>query len=382
MKKIVLLLFFFASLITAQKELVSVKLLVECENLDEGEKIYITGNQPLIGGWKADGLELKKLSKNRYGLEGDVPKGLVIEYKFTKGSWETEAVSSEGVIPDNYKLVVTKDTVVTHVITNWKDEFENVKPAFEGQITGSVQYHKNFTYKNLKPRDIIVWLPPDYEKNVDKKYPVLYMHDGQNIIDPATANFGVDWQIDETATNLINQNKIEPLIIVGINNTSDRRTEYSHTELGKTYMEFIVNKLKPFIDENYRTLKDRENTAVGGSSMGGLISFMMVWEYSSIFSKAICMSPAFKIDGRDINYVRRVRADKMMRPPIEIYIDNGGKELEKILAPGIDEMITVLVNRGFRLNENLFVEFDFDAAHFESAWAERMHIPLIEFFGK
>ncbi|MCK7520815.1 MAG: alpha/beta hydrolase-fold protein [Ignavibacteriales bacterium] len=149
-----------------------------------------------------------------------------------------------------------------------------------------------------------MWLPPSYELNLEKRYPVLYMHDGQNVFDPATSSFGYDWRADEVADSLINAETINEIIIVGIYNTTDRGFEYSYSPLGYKYMDFVVSKLKPFIDSEYRTLPDAENTAVAGSSLGALITFMLSWNYPDVFSKAACFSSALKI--QDLNYVDTV----------------------------------------------------------------------------
>ena len=195
------------------------------------------------------------------------------------------------------------------------------------------------------------------------------MHDGQNIFDPATSAFGVDWRIDETLDSLIRKKYIPPMIVVGIYNTADRSKEYGQGDKGKAYMEFVVKKLKPFIDSAYRTKPDAKNTIVGGSSMGGLISFMLAWEYPKVFAKAICMSPAFKIS--TIDYVKVVKASGRKADGQSFYIDNGGVGLESQLQPGIDEMIKALKEKGFRQNKDYFLIIDPQAKHFESAWAER-----------
>lgn len=121
---------------------------------------------------------------------------MTIEYKFTKGSWATEALGSDSSVPQNSVLVINRDTTVLVTIFNWRDKF-NFK--VKGQVTGTVKYHKNFVLDGLKPCDIFVWLPPDYETNIKKRYPVFYMHDGQNLVDPRTSNTFIDWQVDEAA---------------------------------------------------------------------------------------------------------------------------------------------------------------------------------------
>ncbi len=152
------------------------------------------------------------------------------------------------------------------------------------------------------------------------------MHDGQNVFDPATSSFGYDWRADEVTDSLIKTGDINEIIIVAINNTVDRGKEYVHSNLGYAYMDFIVNKLKPFIDKQYRTLPDKENTAVCGASLGGLISLMLVWNYPQVFSKAACLSSAFKID--QLNYVDSVARYNGIKKDIKLYIDNGGIGLD------------------------------------------------------
>jgi predicted alpha/beta superfamily hydrolase len=250
----------------------------------------------------------------------------------------------------------------------------NDEPGFQGQITGTVNYHPAVKANGLQERNLIVWLPPDYDQDPKKRYPVLYMHDGQNIFDPSTSFIGIDWQIDEAADSLIRAGEIPPVIIVGIFNTSDRTMEYTPGAKGQAYMDFVVNTVKPFIDSNYQTLTDRENTFVGGSSAGGIISFMLTWEYPEIFSKAICMSPAFRNpDGFNyqFNYVTTVQETQNPPENVFFYMDNGGIELDAMLQPGIDEMLLALDSKGYRLDRDFVFVKDDDATHNETAWAER-----------
>jgi predicted alpha/beta superfamily hydrolase len=337
----------------------------------------VAGNHSELGNWRADKVELNFCGNKKWSSEFVFEKGERLEYKFTKGNWATEALGNDSSIPQNTVLVVNNDTTVLSTILNWRDNFNF---SVKGQITGKVNYHKNFVLDELKPRDIFVWLPPDYEINKSKRYPVFYMHDGQNLVDPRTSNTFIDWQIDETADSLIHSSEIEPFIIVGINNTDDRSTEYSNTSLGKKYVQLIIEVIKPFIDKEYRTLTDAKNTAVGGSSMGGLISMICAWENPDVFSKAACFSPAFKY--REFDYTSVVEKDTLTKKDLMIYIDNGGVDLEKILQPGVDKMTAILKSKGFEEGKNLLVFIDKDATHNEAAWAKRIHLTLKFFFGK
>jgi predicted alpha/beta superfamily hydrolase len=258
----------------------------------------------------------------------------------------------------------------TNPLSNQQDE----KQDFEGQITGTVTYHPAIHANDLQERNVIVWLPPDYGVDPDQRYPVLYMHDGQNIFDPSTSYLGIDWQIDETADALIRAGEIPPVIIVGIFNTSDRTLEYTPGAKGNAYMDFVVNTVKPMIDSTYLTLTEREHTFVGGSSAGGMISFMLTWEYPEVFSKAICMSPAFRNPegfNYQFNYITTVQST--INPPQNVffYIDNGGLDLDSILQPGIDEMLLSLDAIGYKLGRDFVFVKDENATHNETAWAKR-----------
>ncbi|NOU60456.1 alpha/beta hydrolase-fold protein [Marinifilum caeruleilacunae] len=350
-----------------QKNLHVVKFEIEVSNLPENKSVYITGNHEKLGSWNPKAVKLDQSGQDRFEKEFVFEKGDELEFKFTLGTWSEEALDDQAKPRENQLLNVQKDTSIQISILQWKSDTIQYT---EGQVTGKVVYHKQLEWKGLASRDIVVWLPPNYEKEKNRKYSVLYMQDGQNCFDPKTSSFGVDWQIDESCTDLIGRNTIEPLIVVGIYNTPNRSKEYVPGLDGDRYMELLTKKIKPFIDSNYRTYGDREHTAVGGSSAGGTISFMLLWEYPEIFSKAICMSPAFKIE--DIDYVKVVRGDEDCKRDIRIYIDNGGIGLEKRLQTGIDEMLVELQKKGYVLDRDLFWQLDTTAQHNEKAWAKRM----------
>ena len=366
MKKLLLLfaVIVFHQVIISQ---VRVEIIVVAPQLNENENIYISGNVPLLGNWNPGSISFDKINDSTWSKVFEFPIGKLIEFKFTKGNWGKQALDPGGKITGNNILLVANDTTITYRITKWSDIHSDVS----GKITGQVKYHPAFEGNNILPRDIIIWLPPSYDSIPHKKYPVLYMHDGQNIFDFTTSAIGVEWQVDETADSLIRINEIDEIIVVGIYNTNKRSAEYKNTPDGNNYMKFIVSELKPFIDSTYHTLPDRENTAVAGSSSGGLVSFMLLWKYSDIFSKAACISPAFKID--DIDFVSNVKYYSGDKKDIRIYIDNGAIGLEKELQPGIDEMLIALKEKEYEENKDLLWIKDSLAEHNESAWAKRVH---------
>ena len=367
-------LIFLTNLNAQQK--VTLTVTVDCDSLPEKSSIYITGNDDQLGNWQPDFTKLSEIENGKWQKKFLFRKGKKLEFKITRGSWESEALNDDGSLPTNHKLNMINDTTLMIKVNLWADKFER---KVEGQITGIVKYHLNINADRIQPRSVIVWLPPFYFLETERRYPVLYMHDGQNVFDPRTSTFSIDWQIDEAADSLIRKNLIEDLIIVGIYNTPDRRSEYSENDTGYAYMNFIVDSLKPFIDKNYRTLPDGENTATGGSSMGGLVSFMLTWEHSDEFSKAICMSPAFKF--KRFDFVDNVSSYTGNKKPIKFYIDNGGDETDSTLQSGIDEMLLTLKEKGFNEDDDIYWFKDENALHSETSWSKRIWRALIFLFG-
>jgi predicted alpha/beta superfamily hydrolase len=225
-------------------------------------------------------------------------------------------------------------------------------------------------------RTAIIWLPPGYKRlrNAQKKYPVLYMHDGQNILDPKTSFAGTDWRVDETVSKLARSKKMKEIIVVGIYNTPDRLEEYSDSENGEKYLKFIVSELKPFIDSKYRTVPQREHTAIMGSSMGGLISFIAGWRYSDVFSMAGCMSSSFYHNGEKI--FDMISENSGPKKRVKFYIDHG----EDGLIRG-QKMYVKLTELGYVIGKDLDYFYAPNAEHTESAWADRLERPLLFFFG-
>lgn len=252
------------------------------------------------------------------------------------------------------------------------------KPGQEkDEIVGKVEYVKDFHSALLNnKRDIVVWLPIGYnpQKNPDKCYPVLYMQDGQNILDPKTAFVGKDWRVDETIMKLIKQKKIKEIIVVGIYNSPDRLDEYSWSEKGQNYLKFLVTELKPIIDSAYKTLADKDNTAIMGSSMGGLISFYAAFHYPEVFSMAGCLSSSFYYNhDKSIKTVEDYSGPKKH---IRIYIDHG--EDGNIRG---QKMFVELSKKGYVIGQDIDYFYSPGAEHNEREWAKRLERPLIFFFG-
>ncbi len=369
-----------------RKQVVTIQIIPKI--LPEGDKVYIVGNHDLLGSWMPELVPLEKQDDGSWCRQFLLRRNSKLEFKITRGSWHTEAADAEGKVLPNFTATVNSDKKLTLHIENWRDlalseNEENgriVESKPEDRITGTVKFHRKFKAKGLQPRDIIVWLPLSYDDASENRYPVLYMHDGQNIFDPVTSYTGVDWEADETATDLIEEGKIREIIIVGIYNTPERLEEYSASPKGKLYREFIINELKPLIDKIYRTLPGREHTATIGSSMGGLVSFLLAWNHPEVFSMAGCLSPSFIF--RKNQAIKLLKRSKPPQSPLRIYMDCGGIGGERLLHKGCKKVLRILRNKGICEGKDFRFSFYKKANHSETAWAERLWRHLVFIFDK
>ncbi|WBS01944.1 alpha/beta hydrolase-fold protein [Pseudoduganella sp. SL102] len=228
-------------------------------------------------------------------------------------------------------------------------------------------------------RKLRIWLPPGYDSNAGKRYPVLYMHDGQNLFDQKTA-YSTEWHIDEVADRLAAQGDMREIIVVGVDNTPDRNAEYTpccdpRWGGGKVaaYGRFLADTVKPYIDSHYRTLPDRANTAVMGSSFGGLASLYMAQHHADVFGHAGIMSGSFFWNGGALVGT----APRAAATPVRLYVDAGtgmdGVESTRAFHKA-------LLDKGWRAGGNLLYVEDEGGIHNERAWAGRVHRALTWFF--
>lgn len=260
------------------------------------------------------------------------------------------------------------------------------------------------------PRRVVVWLPSGYSPH-GPKYAVLYMHDGQNLFDAATAGYGMEWQVDENLDQLIREKKVRPTIVVGIWNTPKRLQEYLPSKafnglppdyrqkihalyggdpLSDGYLKFIVRELRPMIDARFNVKTDRADTAIMGSSMGSLISLYAIDEYPHIFGEAGMMSthwPLFmKPDGQSVSTeeyeVVSSAFERYLAPALpdprthKLYFDHGSETLDAIYARYQGRVDAVVARRGYRQWSNaLSLSFP-GQKHNEISWASRVAVPL------
>ncbi|MCB9852745.1 MAG: esterase [Phycisphaerales bacterium] len=357
-------------------------------NTPADKPIYIVGDHPNLGGWRPDAVFMTRRPDGRFEVAIDLPPG-DYEYKFTRGGWPSVEKSESNGDVQNRKLKVIGDATVEVTIANWA----GLEPERKSTVTGELRFHRDMKSKHLaNARTIAVLLPPDYDKNKDARYPVFYMHDGQNLFDAATSAFGVEWQADEAADRLIREKKIEPIIIVGIYNTPARTDEYTpdrDTERdaggqGDEYAKFIIEELKPMIDETYRTKPDRDNTAIGGSSLGGLISLHIAMEHPDVFSKCAAVSPTLMWeDSAILKRIREKKAAPLKR--IRLWFDMGSKEGKQIdfysSAMKYTDRLEAMLKKAKRKPDvdYKYMKVD-DGEHNEASWAKRFDQILLFLF--
>jgi len=235
-----------------------------------------------------------------------------------------------------------------------------------------------------RQRTIRVYLPPSYHHG-GRKYPVLYMHDGQNLFDDATSYLG-EWGVDESLDALAKSDGIE-VIVVGIDNGLNKRMNelspwpndrFGAAE-GQQYMEFVVGTVKPFIDRNFRTRRGRKHTGIMGSSMGGLISHYAIHRYPAVFGKAGIFSPSYWYAGDVFDF----SAARRLRRGTRLYLVAGGKEGDEPLVTVNDvNRMSAQLRASNRENLQLFTAIRPDAEHNEKFWREEFPKAMIYLFGE
>ena len=337
-----------------------------------GTKIFITGN---FNNWNPSDptKALTSLGGGKYSITLNPAPG-TIEFKFTRGSWNTSEGAAGGGFTPNHKIAYNGQPKSLELkISSWQD----LGPGTSGpginngaQAVGVTLLDDDFFIPQLnRTRRIWLYLPPDYNSSY-KNYPVVYMQDGQSLFNSLTST-ATEWSVDESLNKMF-QAGDRGCIVVGIDHGGvNRINEYSPWEnktygggQGDEFLNFIVNTLKPYVDANYRTLSDRENTAIVGSSMGGLFSMYALIERQDVFSKAAIFSPAFWFSEMEsLKHVLKTGK----KDDVKVYFLAGAKEPADI-EQGVEEVTEAMLKAGFSEDE-IHISNPTDGQHAEWAWA-------------
>lgn len=336
------------------------------------DAIYVAGT---FNNWNPNNAAYR-LTKNSDGTyEVALPATLTgaLEFKFTRGSWDKTETNAQNADISNRTYTATgSPATVSLTVANWKDLGGGASGCASTALKPNVQViSTSFAMPQLgRTRRVWVYLPTDYATSA-RRYPVLYLHDGQNVFDKCTS-FSGEWGVDETLRQL-QQSGQDPTgtIVVAIDNGGSarldeyspwRNAQYGGGE-GDKYVDFLVETLKPYIDGQYRTLTGREYTGIAGSSMGGLISVYAALKYQEVFSKVGVFSPAFWFAKQPLfDYVKTAGHHQ----PIKFYFVAGTKESET-MVPYMAEMRDALQQQGFAAADMRYHAVE-DGQHAEWFW--------------
>lgn len=339
--------------------------------------IYLAGD---FNGWSAEhpSSRLRRRDDGCYVFE--LPSELVrVEFKVTRGTWDTVECSADGKSVDN--RVVTLESTNGDLkieVGGWCDLHPGAaswRPKHT--VVGELRVIKDVFAPQLgNIRDVLVWLPPGYDRETDARYPVLYMHDGQNLFDDVTA-FDREWGVDEISTELAERDGLRH-IVVGIPNVGvGRLHEYSpwpddfrrSRGQGERYIRFILQTVKQMIDRQYRTKPEREFTAVCGSSLGGLISLYAGLTRPDVFGCALSLSPTMSVaGGRILRLAQNFHSDVKFSIDYGALEFGGNKELSNQMIEAVREFERLLVQNGVIVR----CAIDPEGEHNELSWRRRL----------
>jgi len=280
---------------------------------------------------------------------------------------------------------------------NTPSEFASAKPVITPRnpsVVGDLRLHEFESSIFANQRFLRVWLPPGYEssENKDRQYPVLYLNDGQNLFEAPIAFGGVEWQVDETADRLIREEKISPLIVVGIDNTqADRIKEYVPYRTwnppvlrlrGRHYPDFLLREVMPFVQRSYRIASGAENTGLGGSSLGALIALYTAINQPGVFGHLLLESLSLFVAHRRI-----LKSCRHFRQwPSRIYMaigtrESGREDHDQQVVEDVRKLERILRRSGLD-DDRLRVRIDEGARHNEAEWSKRFPEALTFLFGR
>lgn len=332
----------------------------------DNRPVYISGT---FNNWKTNdpAYRMQEVKPGKFWLALEDIQGLSfpLEYKYVRGSWESEELNEYGSRIPNRRLETFRDMVSDHV-PQWETENFSFNPAFLPKIR---VISKEFEVPQLiTTRRIAALLPHDYDRT-DKRYPVLYLQDGQNLYNEH-APFG-NWAVDKRLAVLAEEGRHEVIVISIDHAEKDRIMEFTPTYQtrlgmgdGKKYARFLADTLKPYVDRHFRTLSGRWNTGIGGSSMGALISIYAGLMYPEVFSKLMVFSPSLWVAPNIPFHVLDLSPGFAMR----LYLYAGGHESDT-MVPNIENLIRALKKKGW--NESHFkykMTIDPNGKHNEACW--------------
>ncbi len=343
--------------------------------------LHLAGN---MNGWNPGDpqWQLRRQGDGTWSGQFPLEPGYALQFKVTRGSWETVEKDAKGGEISNRTVEVGPATALRVQVASWRDQAP--APEVAHTVSGDLRLIEGFAMPQLgTTRTLRILLPPGYETS-GRRYPVLYMHDAQNLFDAATS-FAGEWNVDETLAKLSASGALPAMIVVGIDHGGQARlAEYSPyrderipTAKGDAYADFLVKVLKLWVDRTYRTKPEAVHTALAGGSLGGLISLHTVLRHPGVFGKVACFSSSFWVgERRMLKEAAAAKAD----PALRLYLDIGDREAgapadSRQAVQDTLDVAEALRHRGVRA-DHMLVQVASGARHTESAWAARFPAAL------
>ncbi len=291
-------------------------------------RAYLAGNHKSLGDWVPNTVQLIRSRGNRLSATVRVPMAYPIEFKVNLGDWNHGETLANGKERSNRTFSCLQSCTVPVKVENFRLKVPHPVPQTAAL---NVYYHHDLysaAFGNY--RSLAVLLPAEYFTQTSKRFPVLYALDGNNLFDKATSAYGAEWGMDETLNTLFARQELPPFIVVGVYNTAKRADEYlsckdplSRGPMGEEYARFLGGEVKPMIDKLYRTLPDRKNTALMGSSFGGSFTLFTAKHFGATFSRFLAMSPALWWSNRCILNLFQA---PFSQTPDRLWMDMGDRE--------------------------------------------------------
>ena len=336
-------------------------------------KVFITGSHRDLGSWdsaKAMPLEFDGVFHNG-SIEADT--GSHVEYKITRGSWESEAVEAFGHVPANSRHEIWLDATLQHTVADWKDRYC-------GRLTRERLHSRILAGE----RELLIWLPPGYGAQTETRFPVIFLHDGSNVFDPlGSVVSGVDWAADEWAALLARRSVIPETIVVGIchpegysdDNLTMRDFELSPEFGGAAYAQFLVSELVPHMDQHYRTIAKRSARTLGGAGLGALNAFRTALAHPGVFRNFLCLSTSFEDMSqslpRDSASLQALEAEPALDKEIRMYFDHGDQGLDECYGGYHDLLGEHLRAKGWKDGKEFTIREIPGGSHSEISWRAR-----------
>lgn len=346
-------------------------LTLELTTTEDDRPVFVSGN---FCSWYPDLAEFQMekvdAGKYRYQFSPEVieeyPK---IEYKYTRGGWDYAEIDSFGNKSVN-RVIETSEEIIKDKVLYWRNAGAT---AYIPRLMPEVKViDEEFAIPQLGThRKVNILLPADYKENIQKRYPVIYMQDAQNLFGNGSP-YG-NWEVDKRLSLLKNEGYGDAIIVALDHGEETRYKEYSpytHPKRGKgngmRYANFIVRNLKPYVDKHFRTKPERQFTGIGGSSMGGLISIYAGFMYPEAFGRLMVLSPSLWVSSRIY-----FDAVEFFNPlDTKIYLYGGGKE-SKYMIPNIEKLKQTIENQGFSTDKiDIELSIDPKGEHNEKRWGE------------